>query len=76
MARRTFNRLSLAVVAASVLYLAWFMAGLEWSRFGSFGITADLDSTLGNYLPFALPPAALLLYLVLRRVLFGNATDG
>ena len=77
MTRRAFNRLSLAVMAASVLlYLASFLAGLDWNRFGSFGITADLDSTLGSYLPFVLPPATLLLYLVLRRVLFGKSTDG
>ena len=76
MTRRTFDRSSLVAVTATVAYLVWFLAGLEWSRFGSFGITADLDPTVWSYVPFILPPATLLLYLILRRVLFGKSDEG
>ena len=76
MTRRVFNRVSLLILLASVGYMTWVAANLDWHRFGRFGITADLPRTTSSRLAFVLPPILLLLYVVGRRLFFGPAPSG
>ncbi len=73
MKKTGFDRIAAAMLIGSLGYTAWFLAGLDWQRYRSFGITADLAWTPSSYIAFLLPPGLLLLILVARRVLFGRS---
>ena len=72
MKKTSFDRIAAAMLIGSLGYTAWFLAGLDWQRYRSFGITADLAWTPSSYIAFLLPPALVLLLLVARRLLFGG----
>lgn len=72
MKKTWFNRIAAVMLIGSFGYTAWFLAGLDWQRYRSFGVTADLAWTLSSYIAFLLPPALMLLILVARRILFGS----
>ena len=61
------------MLIGSLGYTTWFLAGLDWHRYRSFGISADLAWTWSSYIAFLLPPVLLLLYLVLNRVFFSQS---
>jgi len=74
MKKTSFDRIAAAMLIGSLGYTAWFLAGLDWQRYRSFGITADLAWTPSSYVAFLLPPVLVLLILVVRRLMFGAAS--
>ncbi|MCP3975660.1 MAG: hypothetical protein GY720_14335 [bacterium] len=76
MTSRSFNRLALLTLTGSAAYMIWFLTTLEWHREGTFRVAADLPATTQAYVAFVLPPALLLAYLVLRRLLLGDTSSG